>query len=295
MYSPTDIAQEALDSAGIDFTIGDIESGSRFAQVCARKYRPCLTSLLRAARWQFARKQMPLQILGDVTQTYTQSVLVIPPWLYEYALPNDCLQAHFVPFAPQTNVPVPQGNISVNTALPVSPALATTPGSYPGMLPARFLISRDVNYPPIQGQNWWEVQGQSPMGQTVVLTNVPQAQLVYTSLVLYPSEWDSLFREALVAYLASEVALILHTDKKLGLTVRAQQIAIAKEKLTIARIADANEGINVNDHVPDWLQARQIGRGGFGWAGGALDGGMLPGVYYSGWSPIAFADGGPAF
>ena len=187
-------------------------------------------------------------------------------------------------------MPVPQGNIAIPPSPPLLPGL---PGSTilpgVGLIPARFLIARDVNYPPPDGSAWWEVQGQSPVGQTVVLCNVPNAQLIYTSMVLYPSEWDVLFREAMVAYLASEVCFRLHKDKKLGLMVRKDQIAIAKEKVNIARVATANEGWNSTDHIPDWVQARFVGRGGlWGMNQWGLDG---PGTYWNGWSSIGFGDG----
>jgi hypothetical protein len=291
LWEPTDIAQEALDSAGLDITVSDIEDGTMAAQLLSRKYRTCLASLLRAAHWRFARSQVQLPILGDVSGVLTPSTKVIQPWYYEYAMPNDCIQAIFVPYNPPTNLPYPQGNIAIPTTPTTTgfPGASVLPGV--GLIPARFLIARDNNYPPVQGQMWQEVQGVSPMGQTVILCNVPNAQLVYTSLVLYPSEWDVQFREAMVAYLASEVCFRLHKDKRLGAQVRAQQIAIAKEKINLARVATANEGWNTNDHIAEWTRARWSG-GGFPMGGqfGALDGGF--GGFWNGWSSIGFSDGG---
>lgn len=291
MFEPTDIAQEALDAAGLDITVSDIEDGTRAAQLLSRKYRPCLAALLRAAHWRFARSQQNLQILGDVSGVLTSSTLVIQPWFYEYAMPNDCIQAIFVPYNPPTNLPYPQGNI----AIPSTPLFTGFPGASVlpgiGLIPARFLIARDTNYPPVGGQQWWEVQGKSPVGQTVILCNVPQAQLVYTSLVLYPSEWDVQFREAMVAYLASEICFSLHKDKRLGLQIRGQQIGLAKEKINLARVASANEGWNTNDHIAEWTRARWSG-GGFLGAGGMLglgDGGV--GGLFNGWGSIGFSDG----
>jgi len=141
----TDVAQEALDAAGLDITVSDIEDGTTAAQLLSRKYRPCLGALLRAAHWRFARMQQPMVCLGDVSGVLTPSTLVIQPWNFEYALPNDCVNPIFLPYNPPTNVPVPQGNISI-PATPIAPGFAgasVLPGV--GLIPARFLHARDTN------------------------------------------------------------------------------------------------------------------------------------------------------
>ncbi len=288
MFEPSDIAQEALDAALLDLTVSDLEEGSSHAQLLARKYRPCLTSLLRAAHWGFARKQIPMVLLGDITGQLTQSTLVIPPWVYEYALPNDCVQARFVPYGPPANTQVPDGNIAISTTTPITTGAGVSQTAMYGsaLRPARFLITRDSNYPPDDGSNWMDVQGQSPGGQTVVLTDVPYASLVYTSLVLYPSEWDSLFREAMVAYLASEIC-VLHKDKKFAFQIRNTQIAIAKTKIIEARVADGNEGQHSIDHIAEWTRARASR--GYGYGGGGFGAGQ--GCYGMGYGPVGFADG----
>ena len=297
MMMPSDVAQEALDAALLNITVSEITDGTREAQLLARKYRPCLAALLRSARWAFARRQIAMTILGDATGQLTSSTVVIPPWCYEYSLPNDCVQAHYVPFAPPIGLPGPSGNTTTNTynntssstSITTSAAISTAMAGM-NFKPARFLISRDVNYPPAEGQQFWEVQGVSPMGQTVVLTNVPNAQLVYTSLVLTPSEWATDFREAMVAYLAAEIC-VLHRDIKVAMAVRREQVAIAKEKIMLARVSDGNESWSSTDHQPDWLRARQGGRGLYGWDAASSDAGSL----YIGYGPIPFGDNGSAY
>ena len=294
MYAPSDIANEALDAIGVDYTIGDIEEGNRFAQVCLRKYRPCVASLLKAAHWSFARQQAQMQILADRTGQYATNTNVILPWLFEYALPNDCVHARHVPWQMQpVTSGAPAGNYtSGNPNAPLMSGMAQMPVGY--MRPARFMLARDPNFTAAPGAAYWDVQGVSPLGQTVVLTNVPQAYLIYTALVLTPSEWDTMFREAMVAYLASEIALPLTKDKKAGLAIRAQQIAIAKDKISEARAQSANENWNQVDLTPDWIRARSVGRGyGMGWSDSyGLEAGGL-GTYGSGWADISL--GGAAF
>src|SRR6202000_3037529 len=96
---------------------------------------------------------------------------------------------------------------------------------------------------------WWGTTGTGPQQRTVINTNVPpQPQgtnptiypsLVYTALVIYPSQWDSLFEEALVQYIAQKIALPLSTDKKFGLALRNSSIAAVKEIISAARSPNA--------------------------------------------------------
>lgn len=139
-----------------------------------------------------------------------------------------------------------------------------------------------VSSPWGQGVQWWTQQGLGPAQRTVICTNVQGAQLVYTAFVPYPSQWDSLFRAAFVAFLASEVALPLAKDKKWGLQLRQQQMLIAKDKIMQARVADGNEGWYNTDHAPDFIRTRYQGYGRFGWGEG-LGGFGGPGYFYGGW------------
>lgn len=280
-YLPTDVANQALDACGVEMTLGDIEEGTREAQVCLRAYRECLQQLLRGAHWDFARKQAAMQLLADATgQTPNVGTQVVTPWIYEYQYPIDCMKARFVPWNPVAiNPPIPSGNIT-----PPNPNLPLTGAAFPinpgaRLRPARFLVGTDFNYPPAPGQATWEVQGVSPAGRTVVLTNAPMAQLVYTAYMAYPSVWDSQFRAALVAFLAAEVALPLSKDKKLGLAMRQQNLLILKDRLANARVSNGNEGFSSADISVDWMRAR---RSGGAW-GDVWGQGPGAGVFGYGW------------
>lgn len=287
---PADVCNEALDRAGIDFTIGDIQEGTRPAQVLLRAYDQCLRQILRGAHWDIARKQAPLTLLGDATgQTPEVGTLVIQPWTYEYALPTDSLKIRFVPWNNYSqNAPGPPGNISIPST-PIVTGLGQPPANMLRIVPARFLVAHDYNYPVPAGDQIWEVNGVSRVGRTVVCTNVKCATAVYTAYLPYPSLWDAQLRAAIVAYLASEIALPLSTDKKLGLAMRAQQIAIAKEKLQAARITDGNEGFYSSDIQVDWMRIRASGGAWRGnWGGPGLGG---PGIIGYGWDSVGFSDG----
>jgi hypothetical protein len=291
-YLPADIANRALDALAYDGgAIGDLEEGTTAAKVCLRSYGECLRQLLQAAHWDFARQQSPMTLLADATgQTPNVATNVIQPWIYEYAYPINCMKARFVPWTLPINPGSPVGNISQ----PITPIPGTTTVPFPGgrLRPTRFLVATDPNYPSRPGQIFWETQGSSPQGSTVILSNVQNAQLVYTALMLYPSVWSPLFRAAMVAYLASEVALPLTKDRKLGIAMRDGQIKIAKDKIEQARISDGNEGWASSDIPVDWMQARRTGGGFRDWAGGdafADSGGG--GCLWGGWNAIGWADG----
>jgi hypothetical protein len=293
---PTDVANQALDAAGVDFTMGDIEEGSRAAQVSLRAYRQCLMQLLRGAHWNFARKSAPLTLLADASGNTPNVGTQVPvsQFIYEYEYPVDCMKMRFVPwnFPPSVSgAGVPAGNIQIPN---VPQTTGTTGLAQVGqrIRPAKWLETLDYNYPPPAGTINWEVQGVSPQGRIVILTNVQNAQAVYTSLVLYPSVWDALFRGAFVSYLASEIIVPLSKDKKFALSYRPQLIAAVKDKLTQARIADGNEAWATNDIPVDWIQRRRSGGFGFwGWGG---QGGGLGGDdwgNFSGWDSCSFSDG----
>ena len=281
---PTAVVQQALDAAGIDYLLGDIENGERPAQVSLRAYPECLKQMLRAFHWAFARREAPLLLLADASgNTPNVGTFVVGnQYMYEYAFPTDCVKLRYIPQNQYSNPGVPTDNIQPpNPSSPIVTGIGQPPYGPRRIQPARFVVSNDVNYPPpaVPGQPSWETTGVSPQGRTVILTNVQNALAVYTYLCLYPSVWDSLFRMALVAYIASEIALPLHTDKKLGLEIRNQQIAIAKEKILEARTASAREGWNSADIPVDWMRTRNVG-GRWGWSEGWNGGG--PGDLWGG-------------
>jgi len=291
---PSDIAAQVLDAIGSDYVLGDISEGSREAQVILRAYLQCIQQLLRSANWDFARKEAPLLLLADATgQTPNVGSVVPSGYVYEYLYPTDCMKIRFIPWNYQIATNVPPGNIQpVNPSLALESNLGQSPNIGRRQVPAKFVIATDPNYAAIPGQLSWDTQGQSPASSTVILTNVKNACAVYTALMLYPSTWDPLFRAALVAYLASEVALPLTKDKALGRSIRDEQIQITKAKIEQARLVDGNEGATSSDIPVDWMRTRRIGGAGGAWGGyGWGDQGLAGFGGGGGWDSCGFADG----
>lgn len=243
---PVDIANRALDECGLP-ELGDLEDGTPTARAVTRVYWPALRQLLSGAHWNFARKDLPLTLLADVTGNLIADRDVPAPWSLMYDWPVDCVGARFVPQTyPQTlttDPPIfssdPQTNIST---------LGWTS-------PAPFVVSSSTRPNPI-GSQWWETEGHDPDQTRVILTNTVGAHLVYTALMQYPDAWDPMFEQAMVALLAARLAMPLIADKKEARIVRADNIAIAKSALDMARVRDGDEGWTVADHTPDWIRAR---------------------------------------
>jgi hypothetical protein len=286
-----DVANQALDAAGIDETIGDIEEGTRPAQVLLRAYGQNLRQLLRAANWDFARREAPLVMLADATGSTPNVGTQVPrgQFIYEYAYPIDACKIRFIPWHPFQNPGAPQGNIiPPNANAPLTTATPQFAGRR--LIPAKFVITNDPNYPPEPGQIFWEVQGQSPQGRVVIMCNVYKAMCIYTTTALYPSMWDSLFREAMVALLASNVALPLSKDKKFGMQMRKDNIEIAKAKIREARVVDGNESVASSDISVDWMRTRNTGGWGRGGHGQGGEGGGFGG-FGGGFDAMNLADG----
>lgn len=264
-YTPTSVANEAIDAAGLRFTLGDIEEGVHPSQVLLRHYWTCLNQLLRAAPWNFARKQADLLLLADSTgQTTGVGTLVPRPWVYAYAMPTDCVRMRYIPWNPFNQPAVPAGNIvPPDSGSPLMTNLDQNANAGARLVPARYLVTTDINNIPAGAGN--DAQGISPIGRTIICTNVRYAIGIYTFQAIYPNLWDAQFRAAMVAFLASVIAVPLHDDKKFGMQMRDRNIAIAHTVVKNARVSDGLEGWHSSDLSVDWMRFRNSGGYG-GWA-----------------------------
>lgn len=198
-------------------------------------YQPTFAQLARAAWWNCLRRQATMTLLKAAqgtpeNQSGTSLPLPPSPWLYEYLLPADCLHMRYlVPTLPVTGV----GTVPLTTINNAAPTLLPNDGQIP------FVVGYDT-----------DALG-NPL--TVVLTNQNQAQAIYTVNQSNPSVWDSQFEAAMVAGLGAFLAPPL----TLNLELMKMQIGVADGIIMQARAADANEGYNTQDNVPDWIRARR--------------------------------------
>lgn len=94
----------------------------------------------------------------------------------------------------------------------------------------------------------------SQISQRVILTNQESALLCYLRQLTDPNLADPQFIEAWVKALGGRLAFQLTGD-----TATANgKLAEANNMIAIARQADANEGLTINDVTPDWIRVRGI-------------------------------------
>jgi len=258
--SPVDICNRALQAIGAQADVSSINpsDGSTEGNVCSILYTSRMQAISRAAHWNFARKERTLTLLKSAIVNGQLSSNPPPvPWLYEYSYPEDCLQARFIvpyfnPLAGQPAIPFTTGQ----TPFPQYYTTASVP----------FVVVTDVDT--------------NQSSYRVILTNQPQAILVYTAdFTQIPSLWDPHFSIAAETYLAMWLVNSLARNKELWL----DQAKLVQDIVGQARISDGNEGTPQNDHIPDWIQIR----GALGARGWPYDTGQC----YYGWSTLGLPSG----
>ena len=76
--------------------------------------------------------------------------------------------------------------------------------------------------------------------------------MVYVQQVLDPNLTDPLFQKAWSDLLGAALAMSLTGDKALA----NRLVQLANGTIDLARTADGNEGLTINDVTPDWIRTR---------------------------------------
>lgn len=250
------IVNIALASFGARGTVSSINpsDGSTEGDAASLIYATRTQGLMRGAHWDCLKKQALLTVIKAAAGTPenpngTTTLLPPIPWVYSYAYPSDCLKARYIlPFIVDGASATP-----LTTAISVMP-----PPPLPGVESVRFSVAYDTD----------------SLGNPVrvILTNMPLATLVYTANVADPNFWDPNLIEAQSAYLAVWLCNSLTRNPQM----LKDMVSISQTTLTNARAMNGNEGITVQDHMPDWIRIR---------GGGTYSG---VGMFYTGWDAVAF-------
>ena len=235
----TSICNRALGAVGTRTTITSINDGSNEANICALYYDTTRQELLRAALWNCARKSLPLTLYKaqpgtpenptSGTVTWVPATQPIPPWIYEYYNPPDCLRMQMI---------LPQINTTLTGTTPlfsVASGVAVI-NPYPGAVGFKMAYDTDSQGNPIE----------------VILTNQSQAIGTYTLDQQATNIFDSQFEAALVAALAAYICIPLNGS----LQMRQMNAMDAKERVLNARITDGNEGPETQNRTAEWIIAR---------------------------------------
>lgn len=252
MTSPVEVVNIALAEIGVQKSISSFTDNSTEAKVAKLLYKPKIEALMRAARWNCARKQDNLTLLKAISINGVTSDTPPPrPWFYEYAYPSDCLQARYL-------IPDVLNTGEINPPLTTADNLAPYAWGV-GSIP--FAVANDqIDTRPTR----------------VILTNLQNAILVYTFYIEDPTQWDPQFMAAATSFLGAWFVNALGRNRALA----GDQGAIAREMVAAARITDGNEGVTTADHSPDWIRIRGISSGF-----------VTDTRYLNAWDPLAFPGG----
>lgn len=215
------ICNLALSAVGTRSSISSLSENSAEARQCALHYGQALDRMLRAANWNFARKQVSLALLKDANFPGPSGLPPLP-WVYSYAYPSDCIRLRYL---------MPTFQAGSNSSLIVTAPEWSGP-------PIRFVVAMDEDQ---QGND-----------TQVVLTNQPQALAVYTKRVTNPAFFDATFLEGFYNYLGARLAIALTGDKEMAKTL----LQIATAHVQEAKAEDGNEGLVILDSMPDWIRVR---------------------------------------
>ena len=171
--TPAQVVNIALGRINPSKRIGSLYDGSPWARAALTIYGQTRDALIRNGDWQFAERLVSGVLLktappiGYFDNPWTPAYPA-PPWLFQYAYPDDCLDVRSVRHA---STFLPNFNPIFN----------------------RFSVENDKSYPtPVK----------------VVLCDVPSALITYAGQVTDPSTWEPDFVEAMAAALARRLAPI---------------------------------------------------------------------------------------
>lgn len=235
MTSQVDICNRALLGVGSRDQISSISpsDGSESADACSVLFTPTYESLARSAHWGCLRYQDTLSLLkaaADTPENPSGTLLPIPPspWLYSYAYPANCLKVRAL-----TPTTLPNTGVTPFTTFNNAAPLGLFESGQ-----IVYAVAYDVD------------SGGNPI--RVILTNLSQAQIIYTINQPNPIIWDSQFQAAMVGALGAYLVPAL----SLNMTLMTTCIKLADGIIAQARVSDGNEGVTVMDHTPDWILAR---------------------------------------
>ena len=193
IQSPADAINAALTALGSMDRVGNLYDGSIISKKALDIYGQTRDALMINGDWEFLERNTTGTLLKQAPTVYlTPWTPAYPPqpWIYEYTYPADALKIRSV-----------------------KPTAVFVPNFDPQPWP--YSIDNDNSYTP---------------AQRVILTNVPNAIIVYTGRVTDPSTWDADFTEEFIIELAKKLAPGLKglDIEKILVPTEAQDIQIAK-------------------------------------------------------------------
>jgi hypothetical protein len=226
MPSAVDICNTALSHLGEEANLTSIDppEGSAYAGYCAQFYPLALAAALELGSWGFATRRIALAEVDNPASS----------WLYAYAAPDNTINALAVlpPDAPD--------DYTANVAQAEPFHCPASNGPNPA---ATFITPQPF------------VLETASDGSQIILTNVENAVLRYTTLVDDPNQFTPLFTMALSFMLASLLAgPIIKGDS--GTAKSAEMLQKFQAYLGMGRTSDANQRRVHLRQAPSWMAGR---------------------------------------
>lgn len=236
--SETELCNRALARIAARNTIVDMDDEDNpLAKLCRTFFASTRDALLRAAPWQCGtktnlltlQKQAPGTPGSDSTETvWNPETMPAMPWLYQYAYPSEALFVRWVAI----------NSTFFNDYQPFSVILPQGVAAVQNMPYVKFEVALGTD---LLGNK-----------ARVINTNAENAISQYVERVEITDLWDAAFQEAFVAALAAQLAFPVSGKTALATMAKQEAMAAIRE----ARVRDGNEGLTVQDHVPDWVRVR---------------------------------------
>ncbi|HEX4919302.1 MAG TPA: hypothetical protein VFV92_01005 [Candidatus Bathyarchaeia archaeon] len=248
MTSEVDIVNQSLSLLGTRSTIVSLNEGSNESVAALTWLNQTRDELLRLAPWNFCRNYQALSLIcaapgtpENPTQgtTQWQRGIPMPPWFYEYAYPSNCSRLLFL---------VPQFVTGFAGGVPITTAVTGGAATYWNGPPVKFQIALD------QIDQGTGKPSNTGVDTKIILTNQEFAIAVYNKQITDPNLMDDQFTFAWASLLAARMVMQLTGDKQLANT----RIKDTNDSIIMARVNDGNEGMTINDVMPDWIKARGV-------------------------------------
>lgn len=242
MPGEIDIANQVLGQIGARAQIAAFSENSNEARQLRTYYADTVDALLRAAPWNFCTRIDYLTLMkaapgtpenpSEGTPTWLPSYPP-PPWLYSYFYPTNCVKFRSV---------IPQLPVGQITGTPIFSVATYVPVPAAGGRAAPFKVYTDL-------------EPQSQNQTTAIATNQSQAMGVWNERIENVALWDPSFKQAVIDSLAARVAIPITGDRALASLVKGWAQGVMGT-INTARANDGNEGLTVDNHIPDWLRVR---------------------------------------
>jgi hypothetical protein len=246
MTSEVDVVNQAMSLLGTRSTIVSLSEGSPESIAANTWVESLRDELLRMAPWNFCRNFINLSLICAAPGTpenptagtsQWQKGTPPPPWLYEYAYPENCARALYI---------IPQFSTGFAGGVPITTAVTGGAPNFWNGPPVRYQVALD------QLDQGTGLPSNTGIDAKVILTNQEFAILVYNKKITDPNLMDDQFIYAWASALAGRMVMQLTGDKGLA----NSRLQDANNAITTARVSDGNEGLTVNNVTPDWIRIR---------------------------------------